>query len=164
MLALSAVALLAGCGTGTSNSTNSTTNSTNSTTNAGANASPTAAQASPTSTPITSNAGSTPTETFKAYYEAIKAKDAEAVKRLFSKETMKMLEEQAKQSNKTVDEVFKEGMEDASKEVPATMPEVRNEKIDGDTATIEIKDDKTDKWETFHLVKEDGQWKISFGK
>jgi hypothetical protein len=77
---------------------------------------------------------------------------------------MKMLEEQAKQSNKTVDEAFKEGMEEASKAVPATMPEVRNEKIDGDTATIEVKDDKTGNWETFHLVKEDGEWKVSFGK
>ena len=158
VVTLAAIMLLAGCNKTTSNS-----NTTNSTTNAGTSASPTAtAQASPTAT--SNSSGLTPTETFKAYYEAIKAKDAEAVKRLFSKDTMKMLEDQAKQSNKTVDEVFKEGMEGASQEIPATMPEVRNEKIEGDTATIEIKDEKADKWETIHLVKEDGEWKVSFAK
>jgi hypothetical protein len=57
-----------------------------------------------------------------------------------------------------------EGLKQASAEVPETMPETRNEKIDGDTATLEVKDDKKDKWETIHFAKEDGEWKLALDK
>ena len=44
------------------------------------------------------------------------------------------------------------------------MPELRNEKITGDTATVEMKRDKSDKWDTVPFVKEDGEWKIAFDR
>jgi hypothetical protein len=47
------------------------------------------------------------------------------------------------------------------KDAPANAPETRNEKIEGDKATLEIKDDKMDKWDTVPFVREDGQWKIA---
>jgi hypothetical protein len=149
-----------GCNKGTtSNSTNSTnantaSNSTSATTNT----------AQPSSTPIatTSAGAATPTEAFVAYYEAIKRQDLGAVKGLFSKGTLSMMEERAKQEKTTVDEVMKKGLEGAVKEVPAEVPETRNEKIEGDRATLEINDEKKDKWETLHFARENGQWKIAF--
>ena len=43
------------------------------------------------------------------------------------------------------------------------MPETRNEKIDGDKATLEFKDTGGDSnWTTAHFVKEDGEWKVAF--
>lgn len=160
---LAAITLLAGCSKTTSNA--NSTNTANNSNTAGASKSPGTidAQPSPRATSSTSS-GSTPTGAFEAYYDAIKAKDVNAVKKVFSKSMVTMMEDQAKRSNKTVDDVMAEGLKQASAEVPETMPETRNEKIDGDTATLEVKDDKKDKWETIHFVKEDGEWKLALDK
>lgn len=155
-----AITFLAGCSKGTSNSTNS--NAGNSAGGTSASPASTITQSSPTATPTTSISASTPTEAFSAYYEAIKRKDVAAVKALFSKGTVGMMEDEAKRKNTTLDAVMKEGLEQAGKEVPAELPESRNEKIDGDKATLEVKDEKKDKWETIHFVREDGQWKMAF--
>jgi hypothetical protein len=160
-VALAALTLLAGCSK-TANNANGT--NTTITSNAGASPSPSVAQPSPTSTTTTTTtvSASTPTEAFNAYYEAIKRKDVGAFRTLFSKGTLGILEERAKQQKTTLDAVIKEGMEEASKEVPASLPPTRNEKIDGDKATLEVNDEKKEKWETLHFIREDGQWKISF--
>jgi hypothetical protein len=44
------------------------------------------------------------------------------------------------------------------------MPETRNEKINGDMATLEVKNEKTDKWDPLPFVKENGEWKIALDK
>jgi ketosteroid isomerase-like protein len=162
-ISLAAITLLAGCSKTTSNA--NSTNTANNSNTVGASKSPGTidAQPSPRATSSTSS-GSTPTDAFEAYYDAIKAKDVNAVKKLFSKSMVTMMEEQAKRSNKAVDDVMAEGLKQASAEVPETMPETRNEKIEGDTATLEVKDDKKDKWETIHFVKEDGEWKLALDK
>jgi hypothetical protein len=159
-IALAAITSLAGCSKDATN-----TNSANSaTTNiAGATPSPSVAQPSPTATATnTTVSASTPTEAFNAYYEAIKRKDVGAFRSLFSKGTLGMLEERAKRQNTTLDAVIKEGIEEASKEVPPAVPPTRNEKVDGDKATLEVNDEKKERWETLHFVREAGQWKISF--
>lgn len=137
----------AACG-GSSTNTNTTANkpaATPAATNANAAASPAAATANPSVSP---------TAVFKAFYEASKNADEEALKKTISKDTLAMLEEGAKEKKKSLAQLMKES------DVPATLPETRNEKIDGDNATIEVKDDKTGAWEKFKFVKEDGQWKV----
>jgi hypothetical protein len=104
--------------------------------------------------------GSSPTATLKAFYEATQKKDAEGIKKTLSKGTLEMLEGFAKAQNKTLDESLKSGL--ASDTNTDKMPESRNEKIDGDKATLEVKNDKTGSWETVPFVKEDGTWKIAF--
>jgi hypothetical protein len=107
-------------------------------------------------------AGATPTATFTAYYEASKNKDIEAVKKTFSKNTLELFERQAKDRKTTVDEMFKTGMD--QKPLTGKVPEVRNEKINGNDATLEIKDEQSGRWDTLTFVKEDGQWKIALDK
>ena len=104
--------------------------------------------------------GSSPTATLKAFYEATQKKDAEGIKKTLSKGTLEMLEGFAKAQGKTLDESLKSGL--ASDTSSDKMPETRNEKIDGDKATVEVKNDKTGQWETVPFVKEDGTWKIAF--
>ena len=41
---------------------------------------------------------------------------------------------------------------------------MRNEKIEGDTATIELKNATTNNWQTVPFVKEDGNWKLALDK
>src|SRR5215211_3377540 len=101
--------------------------------------------------------GATPTATAKAFYDAAKAKDVQTLKNSMSKKSLEVMEAFAKMGGKTLDDTLKE---------PSNMPpafEARNEKITGDTATLEVKG-KGDKWDTLYFVKEDGRWKIAFDK
>jgi hypothetical protein len=104
--------------------------------------------------------GASPTTTLKAFYEATQKKDAEAIKKTLSKGTLEMLEGFAKAQGKSLDESLKSGL--ASDTSSGKMPETRNEKIDGDKATLEVKNDKTGQWESVPFVKEDSDWKIAF--
>lgn len=158
-IALAALALLPGCKKGDSNANgantrNTTVTSTNTTTGP-------ATGATPLGTPTTTVAAASPTEAFRLYYEAIKRGDAPAVKALFSRATIEMLEAQAKATGKSLDDVFGEGFQEARRELPDAVPESRNEKINGDRATLEINDVKKGRWETLNFVKEGG-WKIGF--
>ena len=104
---------------------------------------------------------STPTATFKTFYEASKKKDAAGMKKTLSKGTLDMFDKLAKEQNKSTDDMLKEVDKDDKSE---KMPETRNEKINGDTATLEVKNDKTDKWDTLPFAKENGEWKIALDK
>src|SRR6266403_334433 len=87
--------------------------------------------------------GSTPTATFKAFYEASKKKDVAGIKKTLSKGTLDMFDKLAKEQNKTTDEMLKEVDKDDKSE---KMPETRNEKITGETAPPGVKKIKRTKW------------------
>lgn len=97
-----------------------------------------------------------PVDTFKTYTKAIKQKDTTTMKLLLSDATIKMHEREAKAQGVNVDDIVKR--ETIFTENQKTV-EFRNEKIDGDKATIEIKN-VFNKWEKLPFVLEDGAWKI----
>jgi len=103
--------------------------------------------------------GSSPTATAKAFYEAVKAKDTAGIKNSMSKGSLEMMEKFAKMQNKSLDEALKEP---TSSTTPTSF-ESKDEKITGDTATVQVKDEKGN-WETIPFVKEDGNWKIALDK
>jgi hypothetical protein len=107
--------------------------------------------------------GSSPTATFKSFWEAQKKKDVAGMKKTLSKGSMAMLEKGAKQQNKTVDQAITEGFNAPGAKYDKT-PETRNEKINGNDATLEVQDETSQKWETMYFVKEDGDWKIALDK
>jgi len=98
----------------------------------------------------------TPVEAFKSYISAVKRKDTTTMKLLLSAGSIKMHEQEAKAQNVTLDDVvkretlFSEGQK---------VVEFRNEKIDGDAATLEVKN-SFGSWETVPFLREDGDWKI----
>ena len=98
----------------------------------------------------------TPLETFKTYTKAIKAKDTRTMKLLLSDATMKMHEKEAKAQGVSVDEIVKRETLFTQNQ---TSVDYRNEKIDGDKATLEVKN-SFGSWETVPFVREDGVWKI----
>lgn len=98
----------------------------------------------------------TPVETFKTYVKAIQQKDTTTMKVLLSRETMKMHEQEAKAQNVTVDDIVKRETIFAEGQ---TKVEFRNEKVEGDRATLEVKN-SFGSWETIPFVREDGEWKI----
>lgn len=102
-----------------------------------------------------------PTEVFKAQNEAQKKKDAAAMKQNLSKGSLELIEKAAKTQNKTVDEALTADSPMGNKDAEY---EFRNEKTDGDNASVEIKEKGKDQWVTMPFVKEDGKWKLALDK
>jgi hypothetical protein len=99
---------------------------------------------------------STPLETLKAYTVAIKKKDTTTMKLLLSDASIKMAKQEADAQGVTLDDIVKR--ETLFNETQTTV-EFRNEKIEGERATIEMKD-SSNKWNVVQFVREEGIWKI----
>ena len=99
---------------------------------------------------------STPLQTLSSYTLAIKRKDTTAMKMLLSDASLKMAEQQAREQNVTVDDIVKN--ETLFTENQKRL-EYRNEKIDGDRATLEVKN-SFNTWDTVPFILEEGIWKI----
>lgn len=98
----------------------------------------------------------TPLDSLKTYAAAFRKKDYTTMKLLLSSETIKMHQQTAKEQNVTLDDIV--GRETLF--LPDQKNYVtRNQKIDGDRATIEIKN-SNNKWDTVNFVKEEGIWKL----
>ena len=94
-----------------------------------------------------------------AAYAARKNHDVGALKGLMSKDILEFMTElgQADEKNKmTLDEVLR----DMNESPQAPTAEARNEKINGNTATIEYLAPDGG-WRTMDFVKEDGAWKLT---
>ncbi len=103
-------------------------------------------------------ASKSPSEIVKTFIQAYRDKDVATMKNIISKKSLEEMEKEAKTNKQTLDEHLNEFMK---AELPFKGdPELQNEKIDGDKATVEIKVEN--KWEPTQLVKEDGQWKFTF--
>ena len=78
------------------------------------------------------------------------------MKLLLSSESIKMHEQEAKAQNVTLDDIVKR--ETLFTEGQKTV-EFRDQKIEGDKATLEVKN-SFGAWETVPFVREDDGWKI----
>ena len=107
--------------------------------------------------------GSSPTATFKAFFEAQQKKDVAGMKKNLSKTSLAIMEKSAKEQNKTIDDAIKEQLENPASKTDK-IPEIRNEKINGNEATLELRNEDTNKWDTMYFVKEDGDWKVALDK
>ncbi|MGI8811038.1 MAG: hypothetical protein ACR2IH_00735 [Pyrinomonadaceae bacterium] len=96
-----------------------------------------------------------PLETFQTYTKAMKQKDTTTMKLLLSSESIKMHEQEAKARGLTLDDVVKS--QTLVGEDQKTV-EFRNEKIDGDKSTLEVKTQGA--WVTVPFIREDSVWKI----
>ncbi len=109
----------------------------------------------------------TPKGTVTAFIEAMKKGDIEGVKKLITKSDLSLLntaESLAKtfgQDAAAMTEKIKKEFIEKSKTVSYT---VKDEKINGDKAevNVEVKESGNTTTQPFQLLKEDGNWKISF--
>ena len=106
---------------------------------------------------------STPTATFKAFFEAQQKKDVAGMKKNLSKTSLAIMEKSAKEQNKSVDDLFKEQLDNPASKTDK-IPETRNEKINGNEATLELHNEETNKWDMMYFAKEDGVWKIALDR
>jgi hypothetical protein len=103
--------------------------------------------------------GATPAQTMKNYVEAGREMDVAKLRDAFSRNSLKEFDEEARRQNISVEENMKK-MIDPAKAMTVNI-EMRNEKIEGDTATLEVKNALVGEWETIPFVKEGGRWKIA---
>jgi len=101
---------------------------------------------------------STPTELFKSFYTAAKNKDVDGLKSMMSRAALADWEREAKRRGQSLDDF----LVIQGQFFPPNMPEIRNEKVEGDRATLEFKREGAANWSTVRFVKEDGEWKVSF--
>ncbi|HEX8734231.1 MAG TPA: hypothetical protein VF721_02840 [Pyrinomonadaceae bacterium] len=103
-----------------------------------------------------------PTGVLKTFTDAKNNKDAETMKQTLSKGTLETIRGIAEEDNKTLEEYLKQG--NTTPLNRPEMPETRNEKIEGETATVEIKRSAADSWRKLTFVKEDNRWKMDLNK
>lgn len=99
----------------------------------------------------------TPFETLQTYTQAIKKKDVAKMKALLSKGSIKMAEDEAKAQNVSVDEII---LRETIFSPDQKTLKFKNEKIDGDNATIEV-ENPFGGFDRVPFIKEDGIWKIA---
>lgn len=159
-VALLAIALAAtacsNTATNTSNANTSTTTSNTGTTNTSTTTTNTS-----TSTPTGTSTSTSPTAVMTSAFDASKKRDVAGFKKAVSSADLKDLDEMVKRSGGSVDDFLKEMMSDPDATMPASL-ETRNEKIDGEKATVEYKN-KSGEWKTAHFIKEGGEWKMKMG-
>src|SRR5437868_13101172 len=81
--------------------------------------------------------GSSPTGTFKAFFEAQQKKDVAGMKKNLSKTSLAIMEKTAKEQNMTIDDAIKQQLANPASKTEM-IPETRNEKINGNEATLEL--------------------------
>lgn len=99
---------------------------------------------------------STPLETLKAYTQAIKRKDTTEMKLLLSNASIKMAEQEARAQNRPLDDIVEN--ETLFSRMQTSL-KFRNERIEGERATIEV-ENSFGGFDTVPFVKEEGAWKI----
>jgi len=97
-----------------------------------------------------------PTRAYQTACAARQKKDLEGLKRVLSKEMLGFLQDIGQSEQKTLDDELKELI--ATPQAPT--PQVRNEKITGNNATLEYLDEHG-KWSSMGFVKEGADWKMT---
>jgi hypothetical protein len=98
----------------------------------------------------------TPTEAYKTAYAARQSKDIQGLKRVMSKDMLEFFT--------LIGEDQKDGVDGAlmqmTEKPQGASDETRNEKITGNTATVEYLDEQG-KWKTMDFIKEGSEWKLT---
>lgn len=146
--------LIAACGGSTPNANNG--NNGNAKT-ANGNSKDPLAITTPTPESTTNNAP-TLTPVYKAYCEAMAAKNEAALKKVFSSDTVKYIEDAIKDDG-LKPPTFVKYFED--EQVTPDLCEVRNEQINGNEAVAEVRTKATPNGVKIVFVKEGPEWKLT---
>jgi len=113
------------------------------------------------SPPVAQGRAASPTEAFKLLYQAVKAKDTDAIKSVLSKRSIAFGKMSMTKYGKTEQEAFATGF--TATTYSATMPEFRDERVKDNMGALEVWNSKESRWEDLPFVLEDGGWKMAFG-
>jgi hypothetical protein len=103
-----------------------------------------------------------PTGAYKRLYAAVKAKDVEGIKAAMSKKSIEFAKMAGGQQNKPLEKVLENGF--TATTFSDSLPQIRDERVNGDMGAVEVHNDKDNKWEDLPFVREDGAWKLAIGE
>lgn len=147
--------ILTGCPTSSPSNNNNSTNTPTNIVNKSGNTNAPLETTKKTPEPTTNDAP-TISPVFKAYCDALTKKDEAAVRKIYSQATLKQLEADMKEENEKSLVKYLEADQISNK-----LCEVRNEKIEGDTAIAEVKTEGAPNGFKAKFVKENGEWKLT---
>jgi hypothetical protein len=101
-------------------------------------------------------------ETLKEYVEAARTRDVAKLRQTASKKTIQMMEEMLVEEGSSLEEAIQKN----EPSIPPIFenPEILGEKIQGDKATLEVKNRFTGASIAVPFVKEEGRWKLAVGE
>jgi hypothetical protein len=102
-----------------------------------------------------------PITTYTRLFNAVKAKDSEAIKREMSEATLKFAEGAAEQRKQNIYDLLKNGLYAST--ITKKLPKMRDERIKDKYAALEVWVTKERKWEDVSFIFENGDWKIAVG-
>lgn len=113
-------------------------------------------------TVATGTPASSPTEAYKALYAAVKAKNTEEIKFRMTKKTHEFAEMVSQRNKTPLEKVFENGF--TATTFAETLPDIRDERIDGNMGSVEVWNSKDSRWEDLAFINEDGGWKLAVGE
>ena len=105
--------------------------------------------------------GDTPTAAYKRLYSAVKSKNTDAIKKEMSKKTQDFAVSAAQRQNTPIEKVFENGF--TATTFADSLPEIRDERVNGDMGAVEVWNSKDSRWEDLPFVKEADGWKLAVG-
>ncbi len=116
----------------------------------------------PTGTGGSPAAKGSPTAAYQQLFAAVKSKDTEKIKAVLSKKTHEFAEMVAGRQNQPVEKVYENGF--TATTFAESLPEIRDERVSGEFAAVEVWNSKDKRWEDLGFVMEDGSWKLAIGE
>lgn len=115
----------------------------------------------PTMTDYPVGNAKTPSEAYRMLFAAVKSQDSAKIKSMLSKASMGLAEMSAGQQKKPVEFIIRNGFSETT--FADTMPQLRDERIKGGYAAVEVWNSTRKQWDDIPLILEDGSWKAAFG-
>ncbi len=115
----------------------------------------------PTMTDYPVGDAKTPSEAYRMLFAAVKSQDSAKIKLMLSKASLGLAEMSAAQQKKPVEFILRNGFSETT--FADTMPQLRDERIKGGYAAVEVWNVKRKQWDDIPLILEDGSWKGAFG-
>ncbi|MBA2378961.1 MAG: hypothetical protein H0V76_05240 [Blastocatellia bacterium] len=109
----------------------------------------------------TAGGGSSPSEAYRELYAAVKSKDTERIRSHMSERTVSFAGALSEKQKQPIEKVFENGF--TATTYAETLPEIRDERIDGNNGAIEVWNAKGNLWEDLPFILENGRWKLAVG-
>jgi hypothetical protein len=106
--------------------------------------------------------GDTPTEAYKRLYAAVKSKNTDAIKKELTKKTIDFGAMAGARNNTPLEKVYENGF--TATTFSETLPNIRDERVNGDMGAIEVWNSKESKWEDLPFIREEGAFKLAIGE
>ncbi|MCY7375322.1 MAG: hypothetical protein LH472_05045 [Pyrinomonadaceae bacterium] len=102
-----------------------------------------------------------PTEAYKMLFAAVKAKDAEKIKQMMSKNTLGLAQFNAERQKISLEKSVENGL--VAPTMSDALTEIRDERVKDNFGSVEVFNQKENRWEDLPFLLEDGGWKLAIG-